>query len=73
MGILPLKAACASQDSTSPRSISRNRVAAGLSLVPEHRELFATMTVEENLQLARSATQLPPRTRSNGSMRCFRG
>ena len=28
-----------------------DRVAAGLSLVPEHRELFATMSVEDNLQL----------------------
>jgi branched-chain amino acid transport system ATP-binding protein len=28
-----------------------DRVAAGLSLVPEHRELFATMTVEDNLAL----------------------
>jgi branched-chain amino acid transport system ATP-binding protein len=28
-----------------------DRVAAGLCLVPEHRELFGTMTVEENLQL----------------------
>ena len=28
-----------------------DRVAAGLSLVPEHRELFATMNVEDNLQL----------------------
>ena len=28
-----------------------DRVAAGLSLVPEHRELFGTMNVEDNLQL----------------------
>ncbi|MBN8961118.1 MAG: ABC transporter ATP-binding protein [Rhizobiales bacterium] len=28
-----------------------DRVAAGLSLVPEHRELFGTMSVEDNLQL----------------------
>jgi branched-chain amino acid transport system ATP-binding protein len=39
-----------------------DRVAAGLSLVPEHRELFGTMSVEDNLQLgafrnARAATQ----------------
>ena len=37
------------------RQISRfeieDRVAAGLCIVPEHRELFGTMTVEENLQL----------------------
>ena len=39
-----------------------DRVAAGLSLVPEHRELFGTMSVEDNLQLgafrnAKAATQ----------------
>jgi branched-chain amino acid transport system ATP-binding protein len=39
-----------------------DRVAAGLSLVPEHRELFGTMSVEDNLQLgafrnARAAAQ----------------
>ncbi len=28
-----------------------DRVAVGLSLVPEHRELFGTMSVEDNLQL----------------------
>jgi len=28
-----------------------DRVAAGLSLVPEHRELFATMSIEDNLRL----------------------
>ena len=51
MGILPLKgtAAFAGQDVT-PLDIE-DRVVAGLSLVPEHRELFATMTVEDNLQL----------------------
>jgi branched-chain amino acid transport system ATP-binding protein len=51
MGILPLKgtAAFAGQDVT-PLDIE-DRVAAGLSLVPEHRELFATMNVEDNLQL----------------------
>jgi branched-chain amino acid transport system ATP-binding protein len=51
MGILPLKgvAAFAGQD-VAPLDIE-DRVAAGLSLVPEHRELFATMNVEDNLQL----------------------
>ena len=51
MGILPLKghAAFAGQD-LSPLEIE-DRVGAGLSLVPEHRELFATMSVEDNLQL----------------------
>jgi branched-chain amino acid transport system ATP-binding protein len=61
MGILPLNgaAAFAGQDfagqdfagqDLAPLDIE-DRVAAGLSLVPEHRELFATMNVEDNLQL----------------------
>jgi branched-chain amino acid transport system ATP-binding protein len=51
MGILPLKgrAAFAGQDIT--RLEIEDRVAAGLSLVPEHRELFGSMNVEDNLQL----------------------
>lgn len=51
MGILPLKGGV----SFAGREISKldieDRVAAGLSLVPEHRELFATMNVEDNLLL----------------------
>jgi len=34
---------------------SHERAAMGVALVPEGRKLFATMTVEENLNLARSA------------------
>ncbi len=51
MGVLPLKgrANLAGAD-IAPLDIE-DRVAAGLSLVPEHRELFATMNVEDNLQL----------------------
>jgi branched-chain amino acid transport system ATP-binding protein len=51
MGILPLKGRVgfAGQD-MAPFEIE-DRVAAGLSLVPEHRELFVTMSVEDNLQL----------------------
>jgi branched-chain amino acid transport system ATP-binding protein len=51
MGILPLKghATFAGQDLL--RLEIEDRVAAGLSLVPEHRELFGTMNVEDNLQL----------------------
>ena len=51
MGILPLKGGV----SFAGREISKldieDRVAAGLSLVPEHRELFAAMNVEDNLLL----------------------
>ncbi|MBR0799770.1 ABC transporter ATP-binding protein [Bradyrhizobium jicamae] len=51
MGILPLKgrAAFAGTD-LAPLDIE-DRVATGLSLVPEHRELFASMNVEDNLEL----------------------
>jgi branched-chain amino acid transport system ATP-binding protein len=51
MGILPLNgmAAFAGQDIAALDI--EDRVAAGLSLVPEHRELFATMNVEDNLHL----------------------
>jgi branched-chain amino acid transport system ATP-binding protein len=51
MGILPLKGAAAfAGEDMAPLEIE-DRVAAGLSLVPEHRELFSTMNVEDNLQL----------------------
>ena len=51
MGILPLKgqASFAGRD-MAPLDIE-DRVAMGLSLVPEKRELFATMPVEDNLVL----------------------
>jgi branched-chain amino acid transport system ATP-binding protein len=51
MGILPLRGSVtfAGQDMT--RLDIEDRVAAGLSLVPEHRELFGSMNVEDNLQL----------------------
>jgi branched-chain amino acid transport system ATP-binding protein len=51
MGILPLqgRAAFAGEDISGLEI--EDRVAAGLSLVPEHRELFGTMNVEDNLQL----------------------
>jgi branched-chain amino acid transport system ATP-binding protein len=51
MGILPLKGVMtlAGQD-LAPLAIE-DRVALGLSLVPEQRELFAAMSVEDNLRL----------------------
>ncbi len=51
MGILPLRGSVAFAGSEIAKLEIEDRVAAGLALVPEHRELFATMTVEENLQL----------------------
>jgi branched-chain amino acid transport system ATP-binding protein len=51
MGILPLKGQVALAGQDLVQLEIEDRVAAGLSLVPEHRELFATMNVEDNLAL----------------------
>jgi len=51
MGILPLKGGVSFAGSDLDRLEIEDRVAAGLSLVPEHRELFASMSVEDNLRL----------------------
>jgi branched-chain amino acid transport system ATP-binding protein len=51
MGILPLKGRVTFAGVNLARLEIEDRVAAGLSLVPEHRELFATMDVEDNLRL----------------------
>jgi branched-chain amino acid transport system ATP-binding protein len=51
MGILPLKGGVTFAGQDVSKIDIEDRVAAGLSLVPEHRELFATMNVEDNLLL----------------------
>jgi branched-chain amino acid transport system ATP-binding protein len=51
MGILPLRGELKFAGRDVARLDIEDRVAAGLSLVPEHRELFASMNVEDNLQL----------------------
>jgi branched-chain amino acid transport system ATP-binding protein len=51
MGILPLKGCTLFAGEDMGQLDIEDRVAAGLSLVPEHRELFATMNVEDNLKL----------------------
>ena len=51
MGILPLKGGVTFAGEDMAQLEIEDRVAAGLSLVPEHRELFGTMNVEDNLQL----------------------
>ncbi len=51
MGILPLKGRVGFSGSDIASSEIEDRVGDGLCLVPEHRELFGTMTVAENLQL----------------------
>ena len=51
MGILPLKGRVAFAGQDLGQLEIEDRVGQGLSLVPEQRELFATMNVEDNLQL----------------------
>src|SRR6201995_2515396 len=51
MGILPLKGRVSFAGEDLARLGMEERVLLGLSLVPEHRELFSTMNVEDNLQL----------------------
>jgi branched-chain amino acid transport system ATP-binding protein len=51
MGILPQHGRIAFDGADIAPLDIEDRVAAGLSLVPEHRELFGTMSVEDNLQL----------------------
>jgi branched-chain amino acid transport system ATP-binding protein len=51
MGILPLKGRLSFAGEHLAALEIEDRVALGLSLVPEHRELFSTMNVEDNLQL----------------------
>ena len=51
MGVLPLKGRVALAGEDMAQLEIEDRVALGLSLVPEHRELFSTMNVEDNLQL----------------------
>jgi len=61
MGVLPLKGAVALAGQDLAQLEIEDRVALGLSLVAEHRELFWSMSVEDNLLLgafrrARTAT-----------------
>ena len=51
MGILPLKGRVAFAGEDLARLEIEDRVALGLSLVAEHRELFSSMNVEDNLEL----------------------
>ena len=51
MGVLPMKGRVTFGGEDMARLDIEDRVASGLSLVPEHRELFGTMSVEDNLQL----------------------
>jgi branched-chain amino acid transport system ATP-binding protein len=51
MGVLPAKGEVRFEGERLGRSVVEARVARGLGLVPEKRELFATMSVEDNLRL----------------------
>jgi branched-chain amino acid transport system ATP-binding protein len=51
MGVLPLKGRVAFAGADLARLEIEDRVTQGLSLVAEHRELFASMNVEDNLEL----------------------
>ncbi len=51
MGVLPLKGRVTFAGEDMARLEIEDRVVRGLCLVPEHRELFASMNVEDNLQL----------------------
>jgi branched-chain amino acid transport system ATP-binding protein len=51
MGVLPVKGRVALAGEDLARLEIEDRVALGLSLVAEHRELFSSMNVEDNLQL----------------------
>ena len=51
MGVLPLKGRVGFAGADLARLEIEDRVALGLSLVAEHRELFASMNVEDNLEL----------------------
>jgi branched-chain amino acid transport system ATP-binding protein len=51
MGLLPSRGAIAMGGTTAASMTVEQRVSQGLSLVPERRELFGTMTVADNLEL----------------------
>jgi branched-chain amino acid transport system ATP-binding protein len=51
MGILPMRGRVSFARQDMARLEIEDRVAPGLSLVPEHRELFGAMSVEDNLRL----------------------
>jgi branched-chain amino acid transport system ATP-binding protein len=69
MGILPLKGRVAFAGEDTAQLEIEDRVAAGLSLVPEHRELFASMNVEDNLQLG--AFRIPRATAAQSFDRVY--
>jgi branched-chain amino acid transport system ATP-binding protein len=69
MGILPLKGRVGFAGEDMARLEIEDRVALGLSLVPEHRGLFSTMNVEDNLQLG--AFRVPKATAATSFERVY--
>ena len=69
MGVLPLKGRVAFASEDMALLEIEDRVALGISLVPEHRELFATMNVEDNLQLG--AFRIPKATAAQSFERVY--
>jgi branched-chain amino acid transport system ATP-binding protein len=69
MGVLPLKGATAFAGADMAPLDIEDRVAAGLCLVPEHRELFGTMNVEDNLELG--AFRIPKATAAKSFERVY--
>jgi branched-chain amino acid transport system ATP-binding protein len=69
MGILPSKGRVGFAGEDMARQEIEDRVALGVSLVPEHRELFATMNVEDNLQLG--AFRIAKATAANSFERVY--
>ncbi len=71
IGSMPLKGRVTFAGEDMARLEIEDRVAAGLSLVPEHRELFAWRTICSSA--VSGSQRRSPQDRSSGSMRCFRG
>jgi branched-chain amino acid transport system ATP-binding protein len=69
MGVLPLRGTVSFDGLELTRLGIEDRVVAGLSLVPEGRELFATMAVEDNLQLG--GFRCPPARRAGAFERVY--
>ena len=69
MGVLPLRGRVHFAGENLSRLEIEDRVALGVSLVPEHRELFATMNVEDNLQLG--AFRIPKATAAQSFDRVY--
>ena len=64
MGLLPSKGTVAFEGNDLARVQAEDRVALGISLVPEQRDLFGAMSVEENLELGafrRGRDEIPAR------------